>query len=365
MRIEPDSLPYVRQLPTEKAVAIQQSLHPLLEEPPKPYFRLRWDEGQRLWTSEIVPPLELPPELREVFERTGPGCVPTETNLGVVHVCHAADQAIAGFANRPALYQWQLALMPTAPVLQLRISILDQPDNPYKFESFLNVGRKDDARVLIRLISQAEFYLAFHGDDFTHRFTKVIEQGAPPEQLRQLANQAMITAPLPKLSVTCGRPNFSTFPLCPCHLPPFRWVYGCDEKTEARNYFTRRRRQGKVSRSSSKVAYRLMAIADFILKLSGSHYHCSAEEAVRPSRGKGPIWAVSIEQEGECLNVWPISSSLTQTGNVVALSDLLEIKIPNGVGGVNQAAGSQFEGRGRGKNPATQRLGGSLSHVSQ
>jgi hypothetical protein len=67
MRVEPESLPHLRQFPTDKAAAIEQALQPLLEEPPKPCFSLRWDGEQELWTSEMMPPFELPLELREVF----------------------------------------------------------------------------------------------------------------------------------------------------------------------------------------------------------------------------------------------------------------------------------------------------------
>lgn len=47
----------------------------------------------------MMPPFELPLEMREVFERTGPGCIPSETSIGVVHVCHVSDQGIEGFAK--------------------------------------------------------------------------------------------------------------------------------------------------------------------------------------------------------------------------------------------------------------------------
>jgi hypothetical protein len=75
---------------------------------------------------------ELPDEIREVFEKTGYGCLAAETNIGVVHVCHAADADIEGFADKPVAYQWQLINMPTAPLLRLQIDILDQPDTPYR-----------------------------------------------------------------------------------------------------------------------------------------------------------------------------------------------------------------------------------------
>jgi hypothetical protein len=191
MRVEPDSLFHLRQFPTEKAAAIEQALHPLLEDPPKPCFNLRWDKEQELWTSEIVPPFELPPEMREVFERTGFGCIPSETNIGVVHVCHASDQDIEGFANQPTAYQWQLGLMPTAPLLRLEITIFDHPQNPYRFESFLNIGQEDDTRLVEQLLSQEKLYFAFHGEDFTHRLTRVLDHSEiQREQLHRLVGQA-------------------------------------------------------------------------------------------------------------------------------------------------------------------------------
>jgi hypothetical protein len=54
MQIEPESLHHLQQLSTEKATAIKTALHPLLEEPPKPIFTLRWNEDKKLWQSQIV-----------------------------------------------------------------------------------------------------------------------------------------------------------------------------------------------------------------------------------------------------------------------------------------------------------------------
>jgi hypothetical protein len=89
MQIEPDSLPHLRRFPGEKTAAIQRALEPLLEHPPKPAFTLRWDEEARAWCSRFAPLAKLPGQIREVFERTGYGCLAAEANAGVVHVCHA------------------------------------------------------------------------------------------------------------------------------------------------------------------------------------------------------------------------------------------------------------------------------------
>jgi hypothetical protein len=175
MQIAPESLPYLHQFPGPRATAMQTALEPLLEDPPKPAFTLRWVEELRAWCSTFAPLAELPAEIREVFERFGYGCLAAETNVGVVHVCHAADRDIDGFADKPVLYQWQLIKMPTAPLIRLELAILDNPFDPYKFESFLNVAQEDQARVLAQLANQDRLYLAFYGDDLGHHFTKIVD----------------------------------------------------------------------------------------------------------------------------------------------------------------------------------------------
>jgi len=108
MQIEPDSLPHLRRFPGEKTAAIQRALKPLLENPPKPAFTLRWDDKVRAWCSRFAPLAELPGQIREVFERTGYGCLAAEANVGVVHVCHALDADVEDFAGKPVVCQWQL-----------------------------------------------------------------------------------------------------------------------------------------------------------------------------------------------------------------------------------------------------------------
>jgi hypothetical protein len=82
--------------------------------------------------------------------------------------------------------------MPTAPLIRLEVVILDRPANPFKFEPFLNVAQEDQARVLARLANQDRLYLAFYGDDLTHRFTKIVEHDEQQWQyLDELAAQAI------------------------------------------------------------------------------------------------------------------------------------------------------------------------------
>ena len=92
----------------------------------------------------------------------------------MIHVCHASNKDIEGFTNKPVISQWQLIKMPTAPLIRLELEILDRPDNPYRFESFLNIAEQDQANVLAKLANQDELYLAFYGDGLDYRCTKVM-----------------------------------------------------------------------------------------------------------------------------------------------------------------------------------------------
>ncbi len=65
-------------------------------------------------------------------------------------------------------------MMPNAPLIRLLFTVLDNPTNPYQFESFLNVAEPDQAQVLTDLVEQEQFSLALYGDDLSYRYSKVI-----------------------------------------------------------------------------------------------------------------------------------------------------------------------------------------------
>ena len=144
---------------------------------------MQWDTERRLWLSQIQKPAVLPEEVQSVFKAFGYGCLAVESDMGVVHVCHAADSDIACFADQPVISQWQLIKMPTAPLIRLEVTILDQPGNPYRFESFLNLADEEQANILAALANQDRLYLSFYGDDLKYRTTKTLPQDAQQWQL--------------------------------------------------------------------------------------------------------------------------------------------------------------------------------------
>jgi hypothetical protein len=174
MQIEPDSRKFLRQYSAIDTSGLKTALEPQLSQIPKPLFSMHWNEKEQAWQSEIVPPNELPAEIKEVLEKTGYGCLALESDIGIVHICHAPDTEIDGFANKPVTSRWQLIKMPTAPLIRLEVNIFDQPENPYRFESFLNVAEQDQVKVLAELANQDRLLLAFYGEDLGYRYTKVI-----------------------------------------------------------------------------------------------------------------------------------------------------------------------------------------------
>lgn len=178
MVISPEDAQHLERMPGMHSELIQRALQPLLAEPPTPTLFLVWDDERRVWRSEFARPNEMPEEIKELFERFGYGCLALETTIGVVHVCHAADADIAGFLDAPVSYQWQLIKMPTAPLVRLVVQIFDHPQDPYQFESFLNVAEPDQAGILAQLAGQDRLLLSFFGDDLGHRFTVRVPHGS-------------------------------------------------------------------------------------------------------------------------------------------------------------------------------------------
>ena len=81
--------------------------------------------------------------------------------------------------------------MPTAPLIRLELTILDRPDNPYRFESFLNVAEQDQAQILDLLAGQERFYMALYGDGLRYRYTIAVPHDEQQwQQLDELVAQA-------------------------------------------------------------------------------------------------------------------------------------------------------------------------------
>lgn len=205
MQIEEESLVHLRQFPSPKAQAIREALQPLLEEKPKPLLRVRWDEELRLWRSQLITKCEIPVEVKAIFEKTGSGCLAVETSEGIIFLAHASDADVAGFANRPVLSQWQLIKMPTAPLIRFHLTILDQLQSPYCFETFFNLAKSESIRILSKQVQQDTLILSFLGDDLENRFSRVLPF---PQEERQALHQLIGQAVEHLVSIPRGKRDF-------------------------------------------------------------------------------------------------------------------------------------------------------------
>jgi hypothetical protein len=205
MYITPESAGHLGHLPGAQSAAIQAALRPLLDAPPAPVLSLDWDPERRLWRSRLGRPNELPPEVKAVFEQNGYGCLAVASSIGIVHVCRAPDADIASFRDAPVSYRWQLAQMPSAPLIHLTFHLFDRPNDPYRFESFLNIAEPDQAQVLADLANQDRLYLAFYDDSLDYRFARVTAHG---EQQWQRLDELTALAEAHMASIPAGQYNF-------------------------------------------------------------------------------------------------------------------------------------------------------------
>lgn len=156
------------------------------------HITIRADEAQRIREIRAPQPNELPEEVKEILKSTGYGCLALEADIGIVHVCHAQDNDIAGFAGKPVSFRWQLIEMPTAPLIQLDLIIWDHPENPFRFESFLNIAEVEQANILAQLANQDRLYMAFYGDALTYRYTIAIPHDCQQwQQLDEISAEAI------------------------------------------------------------------------------------------------------------------------------------------------------------------------------
>jgi hypothetical protein len=102
MRVEADSLPYVRALDMPLAHLLRHALVPLLAQPPQPRFLMQWDPGQNLWTSKFdVSSAAAPTRKQPLFSLGQVVATP-----GALDALQSADQTPFEFLGRHAAGDW-------------------------------------------------------------------------------------------------------------------------------------------------------------------------------------------------------------------------------------------------------------------
>ena len=97
----------------------------------------------------------------------------------------ASDEDVASFRGKaPIRTQWELGRFACGSVLRLHVAIFDRPDNPYRFETFLNVSDPDQLACGEQLLIQETLPLHFFDSQTEYVFTKMI--ASSHQQRKQL-----------------------------------------------------------------------------------------------------------------------------------------------------------------------------------
>lgn len=129
----------------------------------------------------------LDPELEALMAQDPTVAVlwPDETAGRTALLAKAADADVAGFRGRvPVQTQWQLGRYACGSVLRWLVIIFDQPANPYRFETFINVAAPEQRACVEKLTGQETVHLHFFDSRTVYVLTKVIAN--PVRQRQQL-----------------------------------------------------------------------------------------------------------------------------------------------------------------------------------
>ena len=88
----------------------------------------------------------------------------------------AADEDVASFRGKvPIQTYWELGRFACGSVLRMHITIFDKTDNPYRFETFINVASPEQFACVAQIMGQDNLQLHFFGSQTEYVLTKQIK----------------------------------------------------------------------------------------------------------------------------------------------------------------------------------------------
>ena len=105
----------------------------------------------------------------------------------------AATEDVESFRGPvPIQTQWGLARYSSGSVLRLHLVIFDQPQQPYRFETFINVGAPEQLVCVRQLLTQETLQIHFFDSQTEHVLTKKVSNSDQQrQQLQWLIDLAM------------------------------------------------------------------------------------------------------------------------------------------------------------------------------
>jgi hypothetical protein len=116
---------------------------------------------------------QLPDNLRQaLLAYDSPMALITEVNHETAIVAKMPSADLAGFRGASVAYHYELAQYDEGPVLRLAMNILDDPNQPFGIETFLDVNKPEDLALAEKLADQATLTLHFYDFGLTYQFSK-------------------------------------------------------------------------------------------------------------------------------------------------------------------------------------------------
>lgn len=105
----------------------------------------------------------------------------------------ATNQDVEGFrGSAPIQTQWELGRFSSGSVLRLHLVIFDRPQQPYRFETFINVGASEQLACVRQLLTQKTLQIHFFNSQTEYVFTKKLSNSDQQrQQLQQLIDLAL------------------------------------------------------------------------------------------------------------------------------------------------------------------------------
>src|SRR5581483_3416280 len=130
--------------------------------------------------SEPLHPSPLPPDMAEFLRTQERTALFWGTDIGTILVVKLPRSDIRGIPSPvPIHVAHELYEHPAAPVSRSVVTIMDQPGNPLRLESFTNVGDPDQEAHFATLATQDRFYAFFYDERVRHRRTVAVGVSDP------------------------------------------------------------------------------------------------------------------------------------------------------------------------------------------
>ena len=118
---------------------------------------------------------QLPDNLRQaLLAYDSPMALVTEVNYETAIVAKMPAADLPGFRGAAVAYHYELAQYDEGPVLCLAMDILDDPDQPFSIEMFLDVNKPEDLALAEKLAQQTTLRLHFYDFNLVYHFSKQI-----------------------------------------------------------------------------------------------------------------------------------------------------------------------------------------------